>query len=189
MMKRMLTVLALLALSGTGAMAQPTSSIGMFADANPPLLTCNAAVPLYASVSVYFYALLDPAELPLAGGAEFMVSNWPGAGGITTPTWNTELVIGNAADGIALAFTTPLQAPIGYLGQVAFFATIESWIGSDHLLEIMPSPGQPFVKLANPGGDEFEAAGGVFWFNYTGTGTGCDTATDEASWGAVKALY
>ncbi|MBM4201115.1 MAG: hypothetical protein FJ189_07500, partial [Gammaproteobacteria bacterium] len=144
-MKRMLTVLALLALWATGALAQDDSCIGMFTDASANV--CNANTTVYVTTSVFFYAILDTA-IPTTTAVQFKVSNWPAAGlGLITATWNTPLVIGEPSTDIALAFNPPLAAPAAYLGKVDFFPLNPAWIGSNYLMQVVPANSQTQVII------------------------------------------
>lgn len=186
-MKRMLTVIALLALSATGALAQDTSCIGMFTDAS--VNVCNANTALYTTTSVHFYAMLD--EIPTTSAVQFKVSNWPAAGlGLITQTWNTPLVIGEPSTDLALAFTVPLAAPAAYLGKVDFFPLNVAWIGSNYLMEVVPANSQTEVIIVR-GSDatEIGVPGGSFMFNGAHTCDCPQTAVEAAAWGSIKALY
>lgn len=188
-MKRLLTVLALLALSATGALAQGYSCIGMFTDAS--VNVCNANTALYTTTSVHFYAILDDTAIPTTSAVQFKVSNWPAAGlGLITQTWNTPLVIGEPSTDLALAFSVPLAAPAAYLGKVDFFPLNVAWIGSNYQLQVVPANSQTEVIIVR-GTDatEIGVPGGHFMFNGA---QDCDcpqTAVEAAAWGSIKALY
>lgn len=188
-MKRMLTVLTLLALSATGALAQGNSCIGMFTDAS--VNVCNANTPQYTITSVHFYAMLDVTEIPTTSAVQFKVSNYPAAGlGLVTQTWNTPLVIGEPSTDIALAFTVPLAAPAAYLGKVDFFPLNPAWIGSDYLMEVVPADSQTEILIVR-GSDNIEIGvpGGDFVFNGANDCNCPGTAVEDAAWGSIKALY
>lgn len=189
-MKRMLLVVALLALTAAGALAQGDSCIGMFTDSS--VSVCNANTVLYTTTSVHFYAILDEAEVPTIISCQFKVDNLPPnqVGGIVTTAWNTVLVIGEPYTDVALAFTTPLAAPHAYLGRLDFFVTNADWIGANHLLEVVAANSQTDVLIVR-GSDAviFPVPGASFAFNGE---QGCDCPpipVGESSWGQIKALY
>lgn len=188
-MKRMLTVLTLLALSATGALAQGDSCIGMFTDAS--VNVCNANTVLYTTTSVHFYAMLDESAIPTTSAVQFKVSNWPAAGlGLITQTWSTPLVIGEPSTDLALAFSVPLAAPAAYLGKVDFFPLNAAWIGSNYLMEVVPANSQTEVIIVR-GSDaaELGVPGGDFVFNGANDCNCPGTAVEDAAWGSIKALY
>ncbi len=189
-MKRMFMVIALLALSGTFTLAQGQNSIGMFTDETA--LVCDAPIALYATTSVFFYAKLDSEEIPSISAVQFEVSNWPGTAGmgLITYDWNTQLVIGTPDTDMALAFNPPLAAPLAFLGQVDFFALNAAWIGSDYLMAVIGSYTAPLpIVVRFSDAVEIYVPGTLFTFNCSTGSCICTTASDEASWGQIKALY
>jgi len=188
-MKRMLLVIALSMLLATGALAQGNTCIGMFTDAT--VSVCSAGTTQYVITSVHFYAILDEAAIPSISAAEFKVTNWPvaGAQGLITYAWNTPLVLGEPSTDVAFAFNPPLSAPHAYIGRVDFFPIDGAWIGSDHLMQIAAGNGQDGIWVVYNNETKYGVGTGTFKFNGT---QACDcppTATEERTWGAIKALY
>ncbi|MEZ4396105.1 MAG: hypothetical protein R3C71_04285 [Candidatus Krumholzibacteriia bacterium] len=192
-MKKMLVVFALLALAVGSAQAQSqTSWIGIYSD--DLMSSCDAVMnTAYVTVTVYFYAHMDPAEIDACTSVEFKVANWPGAGGLITQNWDTELVIGGPATDVSLAFQVPLAGPDAFLGTVDFFPLSDTWLGNDYQMEIVPGDvgGGGNIIIVDTNFDEIPVSGCTFTVNCT-TGNcscGCGTATEVSSWGSVKSLY
>jgi len=194
----MFTLMALLALVTTGAMAQPNhdgmgSFIGIFADEVHS--ACDAALPLYVSTTVYFYASMDVRALTAMTACEFSVGNMPEDNpglGIVTPAWTTTLVIGDIFGDIALAWEVPQPGPVASIGTLAFFAIDAGWIGDDHVLSVELTVDPTSLKrvIVDDLFDTYDVGGGSFTFNCTGTCT-ClpSTAVEDTNWGSIKALY
>lgn len=187
-MKKLLLVLALLALSVNSALA--ISAIGLYAD--EAATACDAAFSTpYTYVDVYVLALMDPVEIPSISGAQFKVTGLPdGVAGIQTLTWNTPLVIGdNLGVDIALAFDPPLEAPMATMGTIQYF--ILSALGNDHLMVVAPADSQTEILLVDYAtATEIGVAGGCFTYNCTaGCDNCCATPIEDKDWSSIKALY
>lgn len=197
-MKKIVIAAMALSLVLMAGVASATNVIGIFGE--PEALTCSKAwnAP-YASVTVYFVAMLDPTTVPTMSACEF------GATGVTqaatgalaaTPTWNTTLVIGSimTPDGVALAFTTPLEAPLAYLGNIAYVGGMTP-PAADYVMEVVPSGFGNLVVVDAETATEVPAEGWRLVVNCVVGGPngecGCDNtiATEDAAWGQIKALY
>lgn len=183
-MKKLLLVLALLTFMVPSVFAQ--SSIGMYSD--QAMTSCDAMFPVYVQTPIHFVANMDPAEMTACISVQFKVTNTPDAAvAISTPAWNTDLVIGEWSTDIALAFATPLSGPAGYLGRVDILALSD--LGADYELEVVPADSQIDILIVNADGAvELPALGGMFTINCSGS-CSCTTATGQATWGSIKALY
>ncbi len=193
------SVIAALALSLVlmASAASAANVIGIFGEQGA--LTCSKAwTTPYASVTVYFVALLEP-SVPTMSACEF------GATGVTqaatgalaaTPAWNTTLVIGNimTPDGVALAFTTPLEAPLAYLGSIAYIGG-QVPPAADFVMEVVPSGAGNLVVVDAETASEVPAEGWRMIINCVVGGPNgacqCEAtiAAEEAAWGQIKALY
>lgn len=189
MKKMMVALLLLVAVSGVASAQVPF--IGIFAEDTAPQ-TCFVDVATYVTTSAYVFAVLPP-EVTLITAAEFRIDNLPDASlAITTPIWNTPLVIGDAGYGIALAFTPALAGPNAFLGQLDFFALAD--FGPDFRMTVMASLDSDKLVVVDDLYEEVVAEGGFFTFNCIGgLPGGCDCeegiAADDANWGSIKALY
>ncbi|MCB1163025.1 MAG: hypothetical protein R3C71_07510 [Candidatus Krumholzibacteriia bacterium] len=185
--------LLLVALSGV-AVAQSEPFIGIY-DA-PEYVRCHADIALYTSVTVYFLAYLPP-PIQAMTAAEFRVSNLPDATmAVMTPFWGTDLVIGDLGYGLALAWSPPLPGPVAQMGSVSFFSIQD--FGDDYRIVVEPSLGSGNLIIVDENFDEIHCDLVPMWFTFNCTGSlpyGCDcplhftVATEESSWGQIKALY
>lgn len=191
-MKKLMAALLLLVAMSSVAAAQPADPfIGIYADDTAVL--CEANVTQYVTTTVYVFAVL-PDEIPGMTACEFRIDNLPTAAmAITTFTWNTDLVIGNADYGIALAFAPALPGPTCLLGTIAFFPLAA--FPADHRMTVMPSNDSGNLVIVDLDYNEVPCeADHFFTFNCTGTlpyGCNCQPtiATENATWGQIKALY
>jgi hypothetical protein len=189
MKKLMIGLLLLVAMSSVAAAQMP--SIGLYADEVAVL--CHAPVPVYAYTYIYVIAVLPP-EIPVITACEFRLDNLPTVTHASVSIeWETELVIGTADYGIALAFQPPMAGPTALLGTISIFAIQE--FGDDWRMEVMASNDSGNLVVVN---DAFELVpceeGHIFTFNCTGGlpgECGCieGVATSDATWGSIKALY
>jgi len=187
------SVIAALALSlFLMAGAASASIIGIFGDTGAT--TCaKDFVTQYTTVTVYFCALLD--DTAAISAAEFGATGVNLPPNIITVDWDTDLVIGNILEpqGVALAFPTPKEAPLAYLGSIAYF--LLAALPANHVMQITPSgfgnlvlvdaatqtavypEGWRLIANCQVGGDYGECL--------------CEAtiATEEAAWGQIKALY
>ncbi len=185
MKKLMVALLLLVAVSSVASAQVPF--IGMYAD--DQAVICHADLPLYATTSVYFYAILPP-EIVAITAVEFRVDNLPDAAlANVIPNWNTPLVIGDLGYGIALAFSPALAGPTAFLGQVDFFAIADA--GPDFVMTVMESNDSGMLVVVDDGYNTIDATGGIFTFNCSTGNCECEdtVATEDSSWGSIKALY
>lgn len=189
MKKMMVALLLLVAMSSVAAAQDPF--IGLYAD--DAAVLCQANVAQYVSVPVYVFAILPPA-IPGITAAEFRIANMPTAAmALTTYNWNTPLVIGTADYGIALAFAPALPGPNAYMGSISFFPLMD--FGPDFRMEVTTSNDSGNLVVVDLDYNEVPAEAG-HWFTFNCTGGlpgGCDCfltiATEDATWGQIKALY
>ncbi|MCB9514625.1 MAG: hypothetical protein H6693_00340 [Candidatus Latescibacteria bacterium] len=148
----------------------------------------------YTTVPVYFLAQLD--DIGAMSACEFGASGVNLTGmAIATVAWNTTLVIGDimTPDGVALAFTTPLDAPLAYLGSISYF--LLAAVPADHAMEVVPSGAGNILVVDADTAAEIPAAGWSCIVNCTPGGVygSCQCqdgiATEDATWGQIKALY
>ena len=197
---RTFLVILLLACSATGVMAersQDDSFIGIFSDAEATNCNLVADAP-YVQKQIYVIASLDDAF----GGAtavEFKIGNYAilSTLGIVSPVWNSPLVIGAPATGIAVAWSTPQPPQLVLVGTIGLFITAADPASVvDEVLAVVET--DPAQEGANPrpvtitSGQflVYEVAAGSMTINSSNPGP-CNptTAIDEASWGEIKALY
>lgn len=191
-MKKLMVALLLLAAMSSLAAAQTQPFIGMYADDQGVL--CQADVTQYATSTVYFFAVLPP-EITAITAAEFSVDNLPDATmALMTPHWETTLVIGDLGYGIALAFSPAIPGPNAFMGSVDFFVLND--FGPDFRMTVMASNDSGNLVVVDTDFNEVpcETAQHFFTFNCTGgLPYGCDCtetiATEDATWGQIKALY
>jgi len=192
-MKKMMAALLLLVAMSSIAVAQPGVQpvIGIYAD--DVAVLCEANVQQYVSRTVYVFAIL-PEEIPAITAAEFRIDNLPTAAmAITTFNWNTPLAIGTADWDIALAFTPPLAGPTALLGTISFFPLAD--FGPDWRMTIMTGNDCDCLVVVDLDFNEVPCEPGHFFtFNCTGSlpgecGCTVGVATEDATWGQIKALY
>lgn len=185
-MKKMMIALLLLVAFSTVASAQ-APFIGMFAD--DQAVICHNDLVTYQTTTVYFYAIL-PVDLVAITAVEFRVEGLLGAAdALVTPAWNTPLAIGDLGYGIALAFSPALAGPNAFLGTVGFFGLAD--IGPDVVMSVLESNDSGVRVVVDDAYNTIPADGGIFTFNCTTGDCLCTegTATEDSSWGSIKALY
>jgi len=138
--------------------------LGIFADDLATI--CELDQQQYVTATAKVSVLL-PSWLPAITAAEFRIENLPVSGGegLVTERWNTVLVIGEPADGIALAFNPPLPGPIAHLGELDFFEIAPDWIGVDHMMEIAASNSSGHLVVVGTDYVEYWCYPGHFTFN------------------------
>jgi len=192
MKKSVIAALALSLILAAGA--ANASVIGIFGDTGA--LTCAKAFSApYTTVEVYFCAKLD--DVASISACEFGATgvNLVPPQAIATVTWDTNLVIGSimTADGVALAFTTPRQAPLAYLGKIAYF--LLAALPANSVMQVVPSGAGNLVVVDAGSASEVPAEGWRLIANCVigGVHGNCqcedNIATADAAWGQVKALY
>jgi hypothetical protein len=188
MKKLMVALLALVALSSMAYAQQP--AIGVFANEGGPE-ACDLTLPNLVPTSIYVMAIL-PESIPAITAAEFRIENLledPACVSLTQ-TWNTDLVIGNANWGIALAFSPPLAGPLALLGTLTYLQFVEGCVGDDFVMVVMESNDSGNLVVVDTDYNEIDAAGFMFTFNCTGV-CFCEeaSAAQSTNWGSVKALF
>jgi hypothetical protein len=170
--------------------------IGIFEDTDPQNAECHADIEPFIFTSVWVCAQLSVELDEVITAAEFRIDGFPtGADVLVTQNWNTDLVIGNADYGIALAFSPPLPALFAVLGELQVFSLSSDWPGDDYWMYIGASNSSGLLVLVDGNYQTLNADGGEFYFNPTGPYNFCPyiaqppTATENISWGAMKALY
>ncbi len=191
-MKRSISILAVLLLAASftvGAQAQPT--IGLFDD--PSGVNCDGDIAPFENVTVYVVAIL--ADIDEITAAEFHIDRIPEPGdfGLRTDNWATPLVIGSVEYGIALAFNPPQPGPTVLLGSLDFFMIDDSWVGSNHCMDVEPSLDSDQLVLVDGNYEAVDAFGYVYTFNTTGDYL-CwmcidITPTEKSSFSTLKSLY
>ncbi len=173
--------------------AASASVIGIFGDTGAT--TCaKPFTAQYTTVEVYFCALLD--DVASISACEFGATGVDRTGSaIMTVTWDTPLVIGNimTADGVALAFPSPKQAPLAYLGKIAYFLLAP--LPANSVMQVGPSGYGNLLIVDYETATEIVAEGWRLIANCVPGGEFgaclCEAtiATEDAAWGQIKALY
>lgn len=185
MKKMMAALLLLVAMSSIAAAQDPF--IGLYADDAGVL--CEANVTTYVNTTVYVFVVV-PESIVLIPAVEFKVENLPTAAmAIMTPTWNTPLVIGTVDWDIALAFNPPLTGPQALLGTLTFFPLLD--FGPDWVMTVAAGNDCECLVIVDQNYNEIPGElGHHFTFNCSGVCTCIDgVATEDATWGQIKALY
>jgi hypothetical protein len=155
MKKSVIAALALSLMLMAGAAG--ASIIGIFGDQDAT--TCTATMTTqYTTTTVYYVAMLD--DIGSMSACEFGATGVALTGmALPTVAWNTTLVIGDimSPDGVALAFSTPLEAPLAYLGSIAYFLLAP--VEPDHAMSIVPSGAGVLVVVDADTAVEYPAEG------------------------------
>ena len=165
------------------------SLIGLFTDESADV--CGADAPAYITRSVYVIAVLDN-SISGVTAAEFRIDKLPAAGGgLMTSQWESSLTLGDMANGIAMAFTSPQTGSEILLGRVDFMPFGDGWLVDDHRLLVKESLDSGSLTLVDEDFEEQTARGGRFTFNCSSTeACACGIGSAEtATWGEVKSLY
>jgi hypothetical protein len=197
MKKSVIAVLALssLLVAGSATAQLTTDVIGIFADADA---TQCEIVPgaQYSTMTVHFVALLN--TIGAMSACEFAATGTTlpaGASAPSQPMWATDLVIGNIDEGVALAFSEPLVAPVAYLGFQDYFLITPALIPADYAMTIVESSAGNILVVDADTTNEIPAEGWSLIANCTPGGPygdcSCEegVATEDAAWGQIKALY
>lgn len=185
MKKSVIALAALLLVTGSAS----ANLIGIFGDTDATI--CSGDLLPYVPMDVYVIAVLS--DLESITTAEFKIDNWPGSPGYptgqATASWTSELTIGSIDEDFSIAWSTPQAGPNVLIGTISFLAFDPAWIGADHMLTIAEGDNCNCLVLVDAAYDTFDVAGWSFVFNCTGDDCGCTIATEETSWGSLKALY
>ena len=188
MKKLLVALLALVAMSSMALAQAPV--IGIFD--NDDAVQCDGIIEAYVARDIFVFAVLT--DIPAITAAEFSISNYVGdlgpACAIVSAAWNTPLVIGDPGFGIALAFSPALPGPNAFLGSINIFLLDAACIGDDYEMWILASQDSDKLVVVDEQFNEIDAVGYRYTFNCTGE-CPCEegTATDNTSWGSVKALF
>jgi len=163
--------------------------IGIFADAEGTVCYMNSPTP-YTTKTIYILASFS-GDFNISA-AEFRVGNFSALSGFALPTvvWTTTLVIGDAATGVALAWTEVIAGPLANFGRIDLF--ILSDPPADTMIRILPTDtSHKRVIVDDVLFEEFPVDGNVFVFNPGSGESPCDidAPAERANWGAIKALY
>jgi hypothetical protein len=142
------------------------SYIGLFRDEFASI--CYQDLPVGVATDIEVFAILDESieSITVAG---FRIDNLPPTGedGIVTEYWNADLTLGNAYDGIVVAFTTPVPGPVVHLGRLECFMINPSWVGDDHQMTVMEHPDVQLLYIIDGNSNEIPVLGGQHTFNCT----------------------
>ncbi len=170
--------------------------IGIFEDTNPQSAQCHVDIEPFTQTSVWVCAQLSVDLDDVITAAEFRIGGFPNdSDAIVTQYWNTDLVIGSADYGISLAFTEPLPALFGVLGELQIFSLGNGWPGDDYRMHIAHTFDSGVLVLVDGNFETWSALGGEFFLNPTSPYNFCPnislppTATDGSSWSVIKSLY
>jgi hypothetical protein len=111
--------------------------IGLFAD--PDGTRCHLALEAGVLDTLHVLAILPDYGVDGITAAEFAIEGLPenGPGGIWLPEWASDLTLGDAETGIAVAFQEPVMGGIVELGRIIFMPNSADWVGADHGLRIV----------------------------------------------------
>jgi len=189
-MKKLLVALMLLAMSSIAG-AQPY--IGIFADAEGT--HCYADMPVGAPVTIHVMACIE--DIPAITAAEFRIDNYTGNPGyptsIVTQTWNSTLTVGEIDWGFSIAFQSPQPGPMVALGTIEYLTFNPTWIPMDYVMTTDVTMDSGNLVVVDAGFVTIPVGRGTFTFNCTNPEF-CPCydetiPTQDASWGAIKALY
>jgi hypothetical protein len=192
-MKKLMVTTLMLALMSGFAMGQ--DFIGIFAD--DAGTTCDQDFDGFMVETMIYIMAYIPSFPGGITAAEFSMANVPENLGFpygdADVYWNTDLVIGDWAYDVSLAFTNPLMGPFALLGWIELVNYEQDvvWIGDDHVIEVLPGQDCQCLVIVDHLYETYEVAGGHFTFNCTGECYCIDdpTATEDTSWSAVKSLF
>jgi len=149
----------------TSAPGTDIDHIGIYLDA--AATDCDVALGAGESVTLEVLAVLPTLGDGGLTAIEFRVADLPvnGTGGTYTTEWNTELVLGEVASGIALAFSDPLFGEVIPIGRITFHAFADDWLGADRALHVAESTGGPKLVIVDGDYQEHFVPGSYFTFN------------------------
>lgn len=152
------------------ALPDPIDHIGLYA--SPDATGCDLALGAGESATLEILVVLPNLGDGGLTALEFRVAGLPenGAGGVYTAQWNTELVIGDVASGIALAFSDPLYGPVISIGRISFQAQADGWLGADRRLQVTETLGSHKLVFVDDQYHERFVPGSTFTFNCSEAG-------------------
>ena len=170
--------------------------IGLYAD--EAATVCHATLMPGAPVPTYIIATLT--QLADAGivAAEFKIDGLPlngyEFGGMVTVIPTSDVVVGSLYEDFSIAWDAPQGAGTGIvlIAQVDFLSFSPTWVGTDQLMQVVEGDVCNCLVVVDEVYVAHDALGGSFWGNCSNP-EDCqcieDTATQDASWGSVKALF
>jgi hypothetical protein len=188
-MKKLMVALLLVLVSSTALAQNPT--IGIYEDDTYTI--CYGDIVPFVQKMIYVVAWLPP-EIAGITAVEFKIDNLPpdDGGGIITPAWNSDLVIGDVNWDISIAWPGPQAGPYVLIGTLSFLVIVDGWIPMDHVMMVQEGNDCQCLVVVDDNFVEYPADGGMYTFNCTDPEQcGCfeDIPTEATNWGSVKALY
>ncbi len=189
MKKSVIAVFALsLMLLASGASA--ANVIGLFGDVDAT--QCSKTFGVYVYTDVYIIAILDMIDTTGITAAEFLVDGVNAGAGdaIVAITWASPLTIGDVLgpDGFSIAFPECQPGPMIHLGTMSFFVLNGAYPAPDSRWCVVPTNDSGNLAVVDCQYVTVPADGWCFIANCT-AGCDCGIATEESTWGGVKALY
>ena len=185
-MKKLLMMTFVLALSATTAFAQ-AGNIGVFSDVNGT--DCNLADTAPGLLS--FYAVnVNAVGSTACQFAAVLPSCWTGSGASwlsDTGVW--PVTIGNSQGGVSVGYGQCLSGSIQAL-TINVFAQGGAPACCQVTVSADPNLPSGQIELVDCGGglEQVGSVGGTLTINSDGT-CDCDVATQESTWGTLKAIY
>lgn len=185
-----LALAGLLVLTCVGfAQAQTTAKLGLYADPNGQLTSCQAPIEIFGTDSIYLYYVKGNGN-DLGSGVEFkgVLSN-PDAAFSPPPRWTNLIVLsqGDIDNGISLVASACMGVSQSYvwLGRIAvFYGGLDTSTPFTARIMEHPETGEVRITRCAPGNPIDVVRGS--WFVFNGI---CDLAVVPTSWGAIKSLY
>jgi hypothetical protein len=188
MRKLGLAVLIVVALAGL-AQAQTTAKLGLYADPNGNLDSCEMSIGIFGTDEIYLYYVKgNGPDLGLA--LEFMAElSTPDASFSPPPEWTSQIVltIGDLSSGISLTAHTCLgqSQPYVYLGKISvFYEGFDLDTPFTARITQHPETGDITITACDANYTMYVVRGS--WFVFNGP---CNLGVSEKSWGAIKSLY
>jgi hypothetical protein len=150
-------------------------------------------MPVYVTTTMHVVAVLDDLEGITA--AEFLIDApafIPNVDVIVTPVWNSPLTIGDAFgdEGFSIAFSECQPGPVVPLGSISFFVINGAWPGANAYFCVVQTNDSQQLVLVDCDFLTVPAQGWCFVANCDLPDCSCGAVpTEDASWGAIKALY
>ena len=193
MLKKVIAVVAMMLFAGVAS----AEMIGMYADMDATI--CQGPIAPGAPTSYYVIATLTQLADVGITAAEFKIDNLPisdyAAGGFVTPEWTSAVTVGDPWTDFSIAWSTPQGAGTGlvHIGTLSFLCFNPAWVGADHMMEFVEGDTCQCLVVVDEAFVSVTAIGGKFWANCTDPAQ-CQcieepTATQDTSWGSVKALF
>ncbi len=141
--------------------------IGLYLE--PDATGCNAPIDPGDIVTLNILAVMPNIGDEGLVAAEFRIDGLPenGAEGIYSVTWNTDLVIGDIGEGVAVAFDDPIYGGVVALGSITFNAFSDAWLEEDSVLRAAVALDSGNRVIVNGNYDVVTVSGSSFTFNCT----------------------